>query len=266
MASLNNFMQKLGSSVLTFLHFSISLFTSVPEEAAVISKHFISRNRLFKDVFIKEVYHCGFMALPVIIITSALISSIFVQLFPFERFAHAGENIYGSIFTILILRELTPVVVLIVIAVRSTIYITIQITQMKIGGEVHTLELLGIDPYVYLGSMRVFAGVLICPILGGYFALSAIISAGFTAYVMFDTPIYQFINECLKQLKSYDYFIFFLKMSFCGYLIYKIAVYNGMTAKERRNMIISRTIRAITQSVSVVIFTSFLFSVIFYGK
>ncbi len=263
---MNNFMQIIGKSIITFISFIITLFTNIPEEISIVLKHFFSKNKIFKNIFFKEVYHSGIMSLPVLLVISALISSIFIQLFPFERFLNETETVYGGVFYLFIIRELTPLVVLIIIAVRSTIYITIQISQMKIGGEVETLEVLGIDPDIYLGSMRIFAGIVLCPVLGIYFVFGALIFAGITVNIFFGIDFFTFLIETMRQIRLSDFFIFIFKMSFGGYLIYKIAVYNGITAQEKRNMIISRTIRAITQSVSAVSFLAFILSVVFYGK
>lgn len=262
---MNEFMAYVGRSCLHFVAFVANLFLKLPSDINIIFRSFFSKNKIFKNLFAKEVYHSGVKSLLLMLIIGVGVSSVFMQLFPFERFRQGAENIYGGIFAVLIIRELVPLVTLVIISVRSTIYITIQIAQMKIGGEIRSLEIMGVDPSLYLGSMRVLAGMLICPFLASYFALSAIMSGAFTAWSIYQISPLDFIVEVINMFSFRDLLIFLFKLIFSGYVIYKIAIYNGLNVANKRNAIISRTIRAITQSVSSVIIIDFAASVVFYG-
>ena len=96
------------------------------------------------------------------------------------------------------------------IVIRATIFITIQTAQMKIGGEVQILETIGIDPYIYLGTIRVFAGILLSILLGFYFLINSVIVAAFAAWFFYDKQIGDFILEIVRQIMFKDVLIILL--------------------------------------------------------
>ncbi len=263
---MNKVAQHIGRRVISFVFMVFDYFIKFPSNSYVTLNHFIFNKKLFRSIFYKEVYHSGVLSLPIIFIVGGLTGAIFMLLFPFDKLYFDVENVYGGIFSVFIIREIAPLLTSIVVAVRSTIYVTIVISQMKIGGEVRALEIMGIDPIQYLGGMRILAGIITFPIMGFFFCLSAILAGIVCSNFLYGILPYQFIQEVLSVFNSRDLVIFVFKLVVGGYVVFKQAIYHGISARSERNMIVVKTINALTVSIFIILILNFVITLGLYGQ
>ena len=219
----------------------------------------------YLQILIQELFHTGVGAIPMVLILGFTVGFILIQLFPFDKISFGIKNIYGYVYATFIIREMAPLFTMLIVLVRSTAYITIRLTQMKIDGEIEVLEIMGINPLQYSGALNIIAGIINIPILTIYFILAAFISGVFSAYFFHNVSPVNFSLEIFNSIHAYDFLIYFIRTISCGVLIFFIAIYNGLSAPGDISMIWSRTVRAITTSVIMVILFNFLITVFFYG-
>jgi phospholipid/cholesterol/gamma-HCH transport system permease protein len=75
--------------------------------------------------------------------------------------AEAGQSqMLGLLLVAVVARELSPVLISIVVIVRSGSVMVTELGIMKIGGQVHVLETQGISPFLYLVVPRVLAAAV----------------------------------------------------------------------------------------------------------
>jgi len=75
--------------------------------------------------------------------------------------AEAGQSqMFGPLLVAVVARELSPVLIGIVVIVRSGSAMVTELGIMKIGGQVHVLEAQGISPFLYLVVPRVLAAAV----------------------------------------------------------------------------------------------------------
>jgi phospholipid/cholesterol/gamma-HCH transport system permease protein len=75
--------------------------------------------------------------------------------------AKAGQSqMLGPLLVAVVARELSPVLIGIVVIVRSGSAMATELGIMKIGGRVHVLEAQGISPFLYLVMPRVLAAAV----------------------------------------------------------------------------------------------------------
>jgi len=75
--------------------------------------------------------------------------------------AEAGQSqMLGPLLVAVVARELSPVLIGIVVIVRSGSAMATELGIMKIGGRVHVLEAQGISPFIYLVMPRVLAAAV----------------------------------------------------------------------------------------------------------
>jgi phospholipid/cholesterol/gamma-HCH transport system permease protein len=73
----------------------------------------------------------------------------------------AGQSqMFGPLLVAVVARELGPVLIGIVVIVRSGSVMATELGIMKIGGRVHILEAQGVSPFMYLVMPRVLAAAL----------------------------------------------------------------------------------------------------------
>jgi phospholipid/cholesterol/gamma-HCH transport system permease protein len=75
--------------------------------------------------------------------------------------AEAGQSqMLGPLLVAVVARELSPVLIGIVVIVRSGSAMATELGIMKIGGRVHVLDAQGISPFIYLVMPRVLAAAV----------------------------------------------------------------------------------------------------------
>jgi phospholipid/cholesterol/gamma-HCH transport system permease protein len=75
--------------------------------------------------------------------------------------AEAGQSqMLGRLLVAVVARELSPVLIGIVVIVRSGSAMVTELRIMKIGGQVHVLEAQGISPFIYLVMPRILAAAV----------------------------------------------------------------------------------------------------------
>ena len=241
------------------------IYKILPYTLSAFISDFKSKKNVFKKLFIEEVLNSGIAALPIVIILGFVSGVLAIVLFPFDKISFGIENIHGNLFTNIIIRELAPSLTTFVVMIRSTISITIELTQMRKFGEIDTIELLGINPLQYLGTMKIFAGILSLPVLTIYFVISALLSSMISAMFANNIPMIRYLSEIYAAVSFNDIFIFILKTLISGTLIFVIAIHHGLSKKIHRNMVIDRTIRAITVSIFTVLLVNILITVGIYA-
>lgn len=215
----------------------------------------------FRRLFFKELYYAGIMAIPVVIILGLSTGLLTMLIFPFDKLSFGIENIYGSVFATLILKELAPLVTSLVVVIRSSVYITIHITRMRLEGEIEALEIMGINPVRYIGVVRILAGIFTVPILGVYFICGAFVSSLLTTMFSYNVPINDFLGEIMDSFSFTSLFVYLLKCMISGALTYIMAIYIGLTAKKQKGVLVSKTIQSITLTILLI----FLFNIIITG-
>ena len=257
---MNDFLAKIGRRILFFCRIGINRILQFPDNLSVVSKIFFSHNSIFRDTFLREFYHSGIKCLPVVALTASLISVTIMRGIPYllDVLGLNPEMLYGNLFK-LVLLDISPLFAGIIVAIRASVYITMRLVQMRIGGQVDLLEILGIDSSMYLGYMTIFAGILAVPFVSLYFVFIMLIVALLYLFIgNFDITVTQFIFTIIPHFSLENLIQFFLKTMLCGGFIYSFSVYNGLRGKNSHDEIVSRTISSILFSEVAVILINVL--------
>lgn len=257
---MTNVLAKIGRKIRLFHQAFVDAVMQIPDNLSVILKNFFSHDSVFRDNFLREFYHSGIKCLPIAALTSGLLSIAVMRGIPYllEIFGLNAEAIYGNIFKLLLF-DIAPLFSGIIVAVRASVYITMRLAQMKINGEVDLLEIMGVDPSMYLGSMTILAGILVIPFVSLYFIfIMLIISLLYLFVINSGIMVTQFIFCIIPYLTLKNFGHFFLKTMFIGLLVYFFSVYNGLAAKRNSGEIVSRTINSILFSEVTVILVNVL--------
>jgi phospholipid/cholesterol/gamma-HCH transport system permease protein len=262
---MNSIIYNFGRKFINFSRHFLEIIKVFPYTISALYHDIKTKGKSFKEIFIKEVYNSGIIAVPMVLILGFISGILSIVLFPFETISFGIKNIYGNLYSSLILRELAPSLTTLVVMIRSTISITIELSQMKKDGEVETLEILGINPIQYLGSIKIFAGLLILPVLTLYLAISALLGGMLSAFFVNNVPIYDYLHQVFSSINFSDIIILIFKTLISGVFIFLIAIYIGLNTKKSDNVVISSTIKAITISIFVVLITNIIITVGIYA-
>ena len=125
---------------------------------------FNPRRLRWQDVW-RTIEIVGPDALPIVLLLGFLLGLImsFQSAIPLQRF---GAVIYiANIVSISLARELAPLLVAIILAGRTASYFAAELGTMKVNQEIDALKTMGLKPMLFLIIPRVFAVMVMTPIL-----------------------------------------------------------------------------------------------------
>lgn len=220
--------------------------------------HFNHNKDLKGDVLINQVYYTGVQAMWYVVFFSVIFS--FLSSFIFFKFLSVGDlNLLGETIVILAIRDFSPILVSLVLLLRSGTAITSEIGAMKCDREISHILTLGISPISYLISPRII-GLMLCSVfLSVYFALFFILfSTGFS-YLFSNIPPFEIFQLVHSKVDWVDYLIILLKSLSGGLLIGLICCFRGLQCLETITEIPQQNIYAVRYS----LISIFLFHLIF---
>ncbi len=201
----------------------LALVRFISDAVAVIwqSCRPITWRQSIRTEFMRQCYEVGASALPFI-----LFSGIFVGIGILAQGIHwlrlfGSTELFGDILSIVLVRELAPVLVGLILIGRSGSKLLFELGTLKVEGQVHMLDAQGIDPFLYLVVPRVLAfcicmfsltvALVAVAYLSG-FAVGALV--GLIRYTFFD-----FLNRTIGSLELQTYVLFTLKTVAIGFAV-----------------------------------------------
>jgi len=151
--------------------------------------------------WMRQMVRVGFDSIPVVFLTS-MFTGMVLALQTFNGFARVhAENFVGSVVALAMLRELSPVLVGLMVTGRVGSSMAAEIGTMRVTEQIDALKALATDPVHYLFVPRVIAGVTMLPLLvvlgdalgigGGYLVAVKLLRAN---PVIYEQNTYQFLD------------------------------------------------------------------------
>jgi phospholipid/cholesterol/gamma-HCH transport system permease protein len=146
--------------------------------------------------------------------------------------AAGQEQLIGSILVTVLMREVTPLIVGLIVLGRSGMATAAEIGALRLGGQVHMLAAQGLDPFLLLVLPRAAALALGSYTLGVVFALAAM-AIGFIVGNLAGgstLSLWEFSSGVLGAMRPADFVIFPVKMLLIGLLVALTSALTGLTA------------------------------------
>jgi phospholipid/cholesterol/gamma-HCH transport system permease protein len=151
--------------------------------------------------WLKQMVRVGTDSIPVVVLTSMFTGMVLaLQTYIGFRRVHA-ENFVGSVVALAMLRELSPVLVGLMVTGRVGSSMAAEIGTMRVTEQIDALEALATEPIQYLFVPRVIAGIVMLPLLtilgdalgiyGGYLVSVKLMDAN---PVIYQANSYQFLS------------------------------------------------------------------------
>jgi phospholipid/cholesterol/gamma-HCH transport system permease protein len=149
----------------------------------------------------RQMVRLGFESLPVVFLTTMFTGMVMaLQVFNGFQRVHA-EQFVGSVVALSMLRELSPVLVGLMVTGRVGSSMAAEIGTMRVTEQIDALSALATDPMQYLFVPRVIAGIVMMPFLvilgdalgiyGGYVVAVKLMHAN---PVVYEQNTYQFLE------------------------------------------------------------------------
>ncbi|MEG3349813.1 MULTISPECIES: ABC transporter permease [Novacetimonas] len=140
----------------------------------------------------------------------------------------------GSILVSVLVREITPILMGIILLGRSGMLSLTQIGLMVLNGQVRTMQARGLDPFLTLVMPRAFAFMVGGFSLGIIFAVVSLLMGFFVAHATgaINSSVWTFFFNVLAAMTTWDYLIIPLKFLLVGFFVGLGACISGLTVSN----------------------------------
>ncbi|MFL6859129.1 MAG: ABC transporter permease [Allosphingosinicella sp.] len=160
-------------------------------------------------------------------------------------------------------KELGVLMTAIMVAGRSGSSFAAQLGSMKLAEEVAAMRTIGVSPMEALVLPRVFATVMMMPLLAFYAAIVSIIGGGIFCWVGLDIPPITFVQRTREIIPMTDLWQLLVKAPFFGFIIAMTGCFQGMQVEADAEEVGLRTTTAVVQGIFMVIVLDAFFAVFF---
>ncbi|MEQ1725178.1 MAG: ABC transporter permease [Sphingopyxis sp.] len=161
------------------------------------------------------------------------------------------------------IRELGLLMTAIMVAGRSGSAFAAQLGTMKLTEEVDAMRTIGVSPMEALVLPRVFATLLMMPLLGFYAAMTSMIGGGLFCWYGLDIPPLTYIALLRDIIPMTDMWAMLIKAPVFGIVVAITGCYHGMQVKSNAEEVGRRTTDAVVQGIFLVIVLDAFFAVFF---
>jgi len=199
--------------------------------------------------FIKQVDIAAIRAIPIIMILSFLIGLV-------VAYQSAGylDKVGGDIFVVdlsvmSVFRELSPMIAAILIAARSASSFTAEIGTMKITEEIDAMRTMGLDPFLFLVLPRVFALVLMMPLIIFAADIAGMMGALVVANLHLGISVNEFIDRMYLEISINELYVGLGKSPIYGGIIAIVGCYHGFQVSGSTDSIGALTTKSVVSAI-----------------
>lgn len=211
------------------VHLILKLVIRLP---AVIRTHL----RPVSRVFLRQMYFTGFESVKVVIpVSMALGIVIIAQIM--TMVGVGNESLAAKVLVWTVIKELGPLLTVLIVVARSGAAIATELGFMKINGEVTVLEILGISPFDYLILPRLLGVMLSVFVLTVYFEIGAVAGGFLAAYLGWHIPYEQFSQGLYTALTVKELLVSVGKSLLFGLFVSAACCLQGLAVGRSATMV-----------------------------
>jgi phospholipid/cholesterol/gamma-HCH transport system permease protein len=175
-----------------------------------------------------------------------------------------GAQIYvADLVTIVLFRELGPLITAIIVASRSGSAFAAEIGTMKINEEIDALTTMGIDPVRFLVLPRLLATVIVLPLLTVFNILLGLMGCTLVMVLTrFSLPLV--LSQIRNAAMLDDLLSGLVKTFVFGWLIAAIGSLRGLQTGTGASAVGDAATRAVVSSIVAIIVTDGIFAVVYW--
>ncbi len=225
----------------------------------------IRPNLLKFSSLLYHIYHSGFKALPVGLVTCAIVSSA-ISLQGVLQLQKMGVPL-ASVETMakLALREMGPFILALVVAGRSASSFTAQIGVMRITEELDAMKIMGFDWYRFIILPRFLALVIAMPLLVFLADMASLFASALVIKIHTGISFPQYIDRFYEYVNLSHLWVGVIKSPFFGAVIALVGCYRGLQIAGDTQSVGKYTTMSVVNALFWIIVVNAIFSIIFTG-
>ena len=239
-----------------------NFFISLGEYSVFMFRTFktVTSWNTYFEYSLDQMIKIGIQSIPIVILTS-LFSGMVTSVQAAYQFESGLVPTWfiGSIVGESVLLELAPMMTALVMTGRIGATITAELGTMRVTEQIDALESLSFDPIAFLVFPRIFAAIIIFPVLiiiGDFFGILGGMAAA--VYAIDEISIQEFIRGLKEWFRPWDAIFGLIKGIFFGFTITSIACYKGFFISGGANEVGKATTSTVVVSCVAVVFLDYL--------
>lgn len=175
-----------------------------------------------------------------------------------------GENLMGGIVILSLAREMGPVMTALMVNARAGSAIAAELGTMRVTEQIDALQIMAINPIHYLIVPRIWAGILVLPLLTAINILVGTMGGYFVGVVLLGINPGVYMDKTVNWLELSDLVQGMVKAVFFGLILTLIGCYKGYNTTGGAEGVGRATTEAVVvSSVAILIGTYVITSLLF---
>jgi phospholipid/cholesterol/gamma-HCH transport system permease protein len=186
--------------------------------------------------FWNQLYFIGNQSLFIILLTGFFTGAVFgLQIGGLFK-VFRSEALMGGATGLALAKELAALVTAFLLAGRAGSAMTAEIATMKVSEQIDAMEAMGVDPLHYLVVPRVYASLLMMPLLCGVFMVVGLWGALCTGVWLFQVDVGIFMEKLTILVKPSDVVSGLRKMFVFSFIIAVVSCRYGLRASGAKGV------------------------------
>jgi phospholipid/cholesterol/gamma-HCH transport system permease protein len=254
-----NILARLGRFCLVYLR-------NVGRGLALIMEAFIFLPLFYRSraEIARQLYLCGIRSFGVTSTVAMFTGMILALQGGLILKTYGQEGKVGFLVAQTMFREMGPFMTALILAASVGSAMAAQVGTMAVSQEIAALDVMSINPVRFLVMPRLFAMMLMCPVLTIYTDFIGIGGGGFIAYSQLDVPWSDYVENVDWMLTDKEVWVGVFKAWFFSILIVTISCYQGMAATHGAVGVGHATRRSVVISFLMILITGYVITRLFY--
>jgi phospholipid/cholesterol/gamma-HCH transport system permease protein len=163
-----------------------------------------------------------------------------------------------------LIREMGPFVTGICLSACVGSAIAAELGTMKVNDEIAALEIMSIPPVRYLVAPRMFALLVMSPVLAFYACVLGVMGGGLVGYTQLNVPFAQYMTSAMSIAELKDLFTGLLKATVFGVVICTVSCHEGFATRLGAVGVGKATQRSVIISFLLILMFGYMITRLFY--
>ena len=182
--------------------------------------------------FLRQCYQMGNRSLVLVLVTGFIIGLVLTLQSRPTLMEFGAESWMPSMVGTSIVREIGPVITVLIWAGRIASGIGAELGSMRVTEQIDAMEVSGTNPFNYLVVTRVLATTFMIPLLVIFGDMIALYGSALVEYFKGDMSFQLYFNKVFNALSYGDFIPATIKSFFFGFVIGLVGCYKGYYCKK----------------------------------
>lgn len=257
------FLETLGKHTLSGLASAKELLTFTGELTLSIGRYVRRKATYQRSDIMQYIQEAGAEALPIVSLICFLIGMIFAFVGARQLEMFSAGIYTANLVAVAMVREMSAIMTAVIMAGRTGASYAAQIGTMKVNEEIDALTTLGINPIDYLVTPRVFALIVMMPLLTLYASLMGIIGGAIVGLTMLDVTVAQYMAQTADSTSLNSLFGGLFKSVVYGTLVALAGCQQGMACGNSAMAVGQSTTRAVVMGIVLVVVSASVLTIVY---